>query len=86
VTHFRHYREAGQSTAEAIQTAITGVGQALLTTSIVLALGFSVFGTSSMSHLVNFGLLTALTVVTALAADFLLLPALLLALDRGDAS
>ena len=48
---------------------------------MVITVGFSVFGLSDLSHLTNFGLLTALTVVTALAADFLVLPALLLRLD-----
>ena len=58
------------------------MGGALLSTSIVLSLGFSVFGLSSVSHLVNFGLLTALTVVTALLADFFLMPALLILSSR----
>ena len=82
VSHFRHYRDQGLSTEAAVRKTINGVGQALLTTSVVLALGFSVFGLSDIAHLTNFGLLTALTVVTALAADFLLLPALLLLVDR----
>ena len=82
VTHLRHYLDDGLSMPDAITSAIKGVGQALLTTSVVLAVGFSVFGLSSMSHMVNFGLLTAMTVVTALAADFFLLPAVLILLDR----
>jgi len=85
VTHYRHYLDDGFSTVDAVRAATTGVGHALLTTSVVLAVGFSVFGLSSMSHMVNFGLLTAMTVTTALVADFFLLPAILILLDRRSA-
>jgi uncharacterized protein len=78
VSHYQRNRAQGKNTEAAIYATTTGVGLALLNTSVVLALGFSVFGLSDISHLVNFGLLTALTVVTALLADFLLLPAVLL--------
>ena len=78
VSHYRRNLQLGLTPAEAIHESITGVGMALLNTSVVLVLGFSVFGLSDISHLVNFGLLTALTVLTALAADFLLLPAVIL--------
>jgi predicted RND superfamily exporter protein len=77
VSHFRRHRAAGDDVEHALRQTTVGVGQALLTTSVVLALGFSVFGLSTISHLVNFGLLTALTVTTALACDFFLLPTLL---------
>jgi len=81
VSHFRRHRESGQNLVNAIEETTRGVGVALLNTSLVLALGFCVFGLSDISHLVNFGTLTALAVVLALLADFLLLPAVLLSLS-----
>lgn len=78
VSHYRRHLQNGLAPEAAIRATTTGVGMALLNTSVVLVLGFSVFGLSDVSHLVNFGLLTALTVVTALLADFLLLPAVIL--------
>ena len=41
-------------------------------------------GISDFSHLVNFGLLTALTVVLALVADFLTLRALLMTFGERE--
>ncbi|MEE2902483.1 MAG: MMPL family transporter [Myxococcota bacterium] len=81
VSHFRRHRASGQNLVNAIEETTRGVGVALLNTSLVLALGFCVFGLSDISHLVNFGTLTALAVVLALLADFLLLPAVLLSLS-----
>ena len=82
VSHYRRNRQEGLAVIDAIRSTTTGVGLALLNTSVVLTLGFSVFGLSDISHLVNFGLLTALTVITALLADFLLLPAVILLFVR----
>lgn len=81
VSHFRRHRAEGLDLVDAIHSTTQGVGVALLNTSLVLALGFCVFGLSDISHLVNFGTLTALAVVVALLADFLLLPAVLLSLS-----
>ena len=80
-SHFRRHRSEGMDVEEAIRATTTGVGLAILSTSVVIALGFSIFGLSSFAHLVNFGMLTALTVVLAVAADFFVLPALLITLD-----
>ena len=81
MSHFRRHRQDGLDLVAAIEATTKGVGVALLNTSLVLALGFCVFGLSDISHLVNFGTLTALAVVVALLADFLLLPAVLLSLS-----
>jgi predicted RND superfamily exporter protein len=58
------------------------VGRALWITSIVLAIGFSIMATSSLKINSDMGLLTVVTVIIALVADFLLLPALLLFFDK----
>ncbi|MEM6455942.1 MAG: hypothetical protein AAF772_12680, partial [Acidobacteriota bacterium] len=59
------------------------VGGALWTTSLVLVAGFLVLSLSSFEMNAGMGRLTALTIVLALATDFLLLPTLLSKLDRG---
>ena len=52
-------------------------GQALLYTSIVLALGFAIYTQAYLTNLFYFGFLTALTIVFAFLADIVLIPALL---------
>lgn len=75
------YRDArrlrGLTPALAVRDAFTHVGQALLITTLVLGLGFSVLMLSPFHINVVMGGLTALTVMIALALDFVILPALL---------
>ena len=78
-------RRRGLVPEDAVRAAFKTVGHALLTTTLVLAAGFLVFATSGFEVSWTLGLLVAATVVLALAADFLLLPALLLAIDRSEA-
>ena len=49
----------------------------MLVTTIVLSIGFMTFTFSEIHNLINFGKLTAATIVLALVADFLVAPALL---------
>jgi predicted RND superfamily exporter protein len=63
---------------EAIEAAFADVGRALVITSVALVLGFLVLVLSVMASRVVFGVLLASTIATALVADFLLLPSLLL--------
>lgn len=79
---YQRERRAGKSRLDAITTAIENVGEAVVVTSICLALGFAVLMFSSWGGLVAFGLLASLGIVMALLADLLLLPAALL--RRGD--
>lgn len=64
--------------AEALRAALADVGRALLITSIALVLGFLVLLGSILQSQATQGLLLATTILTALVADFLLMPALLL--------
>ncbi len=68
--------------ADAVRSAFRTTGQALLTTSLVLSAGFAVFASSGFEVSWSLGLLLMITIVFALAADFLLLPTLLIAVDR----
>jgi predicted RND superfamily exporter protein len=73
---FRAEREASE-VGEAVLRAVRRTGRAVVTTSIVLALGFSTLALSNFQPTAHFGALTAVTMAFALFADLLLLPALL---------
>jgi len=78
-------REKGLAPPDAVRYAFRMVGTAILATTFVVAVGFAMLGLSTFRVTAYMGLLTSLTVATALAVDFLLLPTLLLAFDRRGA-
>ena len=75
-------RREGLSASEAVRAAFRAVGRALFTTTMILVLGFLVFASSGFVISWMLGLLVALTIGFALICDFLLLPPLLIAIDR----
>jgi len=82
------YRRArlykGLSKEESIFYAFDNVGSALVVTTCVLAIGFSVLATSDFNLNAMAGALTAITIVIALVFDFLILPPILMMLDRDS--
>ena len=66
-----------------MRSAFRTTDQALLTTSVVLSAGFTLFASSGFEVSWSLGLLLMMTILFALAADFLLLPTLLIAVDRS---
>ena len=80
--YLRARRERGLDPQEAVRFAFRSVGHALWTTTAVLTAGFIVLSTSGFEVNWNLGLLTAITIIIALAADFFFLPPLLMRLDR----
>ena len=62
--------------------AFRTTGRALSRTTVIVALGFMMFAFSGFESSWALGLLVMLTIVFALIADFLLLPPLLMAVDR----
>ncbi len=81
VMRFRHEFRIHGRYAVALREALQDVGRALLITSTALVLGFLVLTLSVMDSNVTFGLLLAVTIVAALIADFLLMPALVLTFE-----
>ena len=75
-------RELGRSPEDAVRYAFQTVGRALYATTVILVAGFLVLGMSSFAPTGQMGQLTALVIALALVCDFLLLPSLLLAVDR----
>lgn len=78
VSRFRHeFRRLGRY-EDAFFEAIQDVGRALGITSVALVAGFLVLLFSSLDSQATYGILLATTIATALVADFLLMPALVL--------
>ncbi len=75
--NFRRYFDEHANVEIAVRKTLETTGQALLFTSIVLALGFAIYTQAYLTNLFYFGLLTALTIVFAFLADIVLAPALL---------
>ncbi len=88
--HFLHKyiraRKSGKNPVESIRESFSRVGIALLTTSVVLASGFLILAVSHMNTSATIGILMAITLIFALIVDFLLLPPLLLYLDKDKPS
>ncbi|MGF1630351.1 MAG: RND family transporter [Kiloniellaceae bacterium] len=80
--YLRARRERGASPEDAVRYAFATVGRALWVTSAVLVAGFATLALSAFELNQSLGLLTALAIFAALVADFLLLPPLLLAIDK----
>lgn len=76
----------GRNVEDAIRYAFQTVGVALLITSAILVGGFTVMEFSHFQPSRAMGLLLALTIAVALIIDFLLLPPLLLLVDRRQQS
>lgn len=81
--YLRARREKGLDANAAVRYAFITVGRALIITSVVLVVGFLILATSSFELNSGMGLLTAIVIAIALAADFLFLPPILMKFD-GD--
>lgn len=75
-------RAEGKSPSKAIVPTFKLVGRPLLSTTLIFALAFFVFGTSGLLTNQTLGLLVGMTIIIALVVDFLLFPPLLLALHK----
>ncbi|BFM14733.1 MMPL family transporter [Maricurvus nonylphenolicus] len=80
--YLRARREQGLNAEQAVRYAFSSVGVAIVVTSLILVFGFSVLAQSSFGMNSNMAILTAISIFMALVADFLLLPVLLIKLDR----
>ncbi|MBV1871136.1 MAG: MMPL family transporter [Gammaproteobacteria bacterium] len=81
--YLRAKRELGLNTHEAILYSFRTVGVALLVTSIILVIGFTVLYGSAFKPTKDMGLLISLTVAFALIATFFIVPPLLLIADKA---
>jgi len=77
VDRYQHEIEAGHSDARAAETAHGEVGRAMVYTTVIITLGFSILTLSNFMPTVYFGLLTGLAMLLALVSNLALLPVLL---------
>ncbi|MDH5544942.1 MAG: MMPL family transporter [Gammaproteobacteria bacterium] len=75
--HFKRYFSKSGDVVDAVDHTLHTAGRAMLVTTIVLSIGFFVFGMSDMTNLVSFGLVTGVAIIMALIADIVLAPALM---------
>jgi predicted RND superfamily exporter protein len=68
---------------EAVYLALQETGVSMIYTSIILFFGFGVFTVSSFGGTIALGILVSITLVFAMLADLVLLPSLLLSLDKA---
>ena len=71
------YATLFRSVRDAVGHTLHTAGRAMLTTSIVLSIGFFIFMFASMVNVFNFGMLTGMAIILALIGDFFLAPALM---------
>jgi len=83
---YRELREAGHGPKDAIRGVLARSGRAMAAATTVTGVGFLGFVASPFVPLRNFGLLTSLTLWLGLACDLVLLPSLILAFRRKEAS
>jgi len=81
--YLRGRRERSETVEGGVRYAFSTVGTALWVTSVILIAGFSVLSLSTFKINGDLGILTAMAIAAALVADFLLLPALLLLVDKA---
>jgi len=84
--YLRARREHDMNPPEAVRYAFNTVGTAMWITSLVLVGGFLVLASSGYKMNSQMGLMSALTIAFALAMDFLLLPALLMKVEKKHES
>ncbi len=83
LTKYRHARiNLGRNAEDSVRYSFATVGTALWVSSVILVAGFGVLNYSPFLINAMLGLVVSLTIVAALVLDFLLLPPLLIAIDR----
>lgn len=82
LARYRQGRAEGLSSGEAVVQCGRRVGRPIAITSVMLFLGFLVVSLSGFATLSEFGLLVGLTILVCLATDLVLLPALLVRVQK----
>jgi predicted RND superfamily exporter protein len=77
LTAYSRDRRKGRDVISALEGAISGVGEAVVTTAVALSLGFLSMMTSPMATVADMGVLCAIAIIGATLADLLVLPALI---------
>jgi hypothetical protein len=86
LSDYTGWRRVGVGTEEAVTRALRRTLPALVYTTAAIVIGFGVLGLSDFAATRNLGLVTAALVAVCLAADVLLLPALLVRYGAGNSA
>ena len=84
--YLRARRELGYAPEAAVRHSFHSVGAALVVTTLILVSGFMILSMSAFLPNSGMARLTAIGIVAALLIDLLLLPTLLLKVDRAPAN
>jgi predicted RND superfamily exporter protein len=76
IIHFKQEFHKKNSYSEANRETFVKVGRAILFTSVILAIGFSIMGLSVVKSMTHMAILSAAGILAALAADLFLTPVL----------
>lgn len=83
LTRYRQELEdKGNSVRESITNTIFGTGLSMIYTAIILFCGFSIFAASSFGGTAAMGVMVSITLLIAMCTNLILLPALLLTINR----
>lgn len=74
--------QKGKSVVESIQESLLFGGNAIAITTVILVLGFGTFLFSDFALYFNFGLISSIALSSAMILDLLVLPAILIYLDK----
>lgn len=75
-------RRAGWSSRDSVGQVMMEKGRAMVSSSLILVVGFGILVSSRFVPTIYFGFLSALVMLTALAGDLLFLPGIILLIDR----
>ena len=82
--NFRRYYTDTKDVTESVRKTLHTAGRAMLVTTIILSIGFFLFMFASMQNIIRFGLLTGVTVLLALMADFFTVPAIMVLIYKSS--
>jgi predicted RND superfamily exporter protein len=80
--HYDRCRADGLAVVTALEQTNRTIGSTLVSTSIILVLGFGILGFAGINSIATNGLLMAFTVLIALLTDLLLLPVLIAVVEK----
>lgn len=86
VTSYQLHKSEGKTGRDAFERLLTHTGPAMISTTVILVLGFSTLAFGTFVPNVYFGLLSAIILGFGLVTDIVLLPAVLLTLERWRAT
>jgi len=87
LTEYRHQlRRLHEDRSRAISRTVRELGTSMIYTNIILFFGFAIFAASSFGGTVAMGILISVTLVVSLITNLLLLPSILLSLEKRIAT